>query len=48
MRVLFGFMELMNTTQKFSFSFSNLRCGPFGFNPRKIIAPTFDKLNEIE
>ena len=28
---------------KFSFPFSKLRYGPFGFNPRK-----FDKLNEIE
>ena len=28
------FMECVNTTQKFFF-FSKLRCGPFGFNPRK-------------
>ena len=28
------FMECVNTTQKFCFSFSKLRCGPFVFNPR--------------
>ena len=28
-------MELVNTAQKFSLSFSKLRYGPFGFNPRE-------------
>ena len=28
-------MELVKTAQKFSLSFSNLRYGPFGFNPRE-------------
>ena len=28
-------MEYVNTTQKVSFSFSKLRCGPFGFIPGK-------------
>ena len=29
------FMEQVNTAQEFSFSFSKLRYGPFGFNPEK-------------
>ena len=28
-------MEYVNMTQKFPFSFSKLRYGPFDFNPRK-------------
>ena len=30
-----GLKKYVNTTQKFPFSFSKLRYGPFGFNPRK-------------
>ena len=29
------FMELVNKARKFSFPFSQLRSGPFGFNPRQ-------------
>ena len=28
-------MELVNKARKFSFPFSQLRSGPFGFNPRQ-------------
>ena len=35
MRQLLLVMEYMNTKQKFSFSFSKLRYGPFGLNCRK-------------
>ena len=28
-------MELVNKAQQFSFAFSPLRYGPFGFHPRK-------------
>ena len=44
-------MELVNTAQEFSFSFSKLRYGPFGFNPRKLFLHEFtnkEKLNKID
>ena len=44
------FMELVSTTQQFSFSFSKHRYGPFGFNPRKFHQhlSNWMKLNKID
>ena len=43
-------MELVNTAQEFSFSFSKLRYGPLGFNPRKFRQDFKNKkkLNKID
>ena len=43
-------MELVNTAQNFSFSFSKLRYGPFGFNPRESRQhlTNWMKLNKID
>ena len=45
-RPLYGVRERIKKWS-FSFSFSKLRYGAFGFNPRKF-RQQYDKLNEIE
>ena len=44
------FMQLVNTEQKFSFSFSKLRYGAFGFNPRELRQhlTNWMKMNKID
>ena len=42
------FMELVNTAQKFSISFSKLRYSSFGFDQPQTILPRFYKWNEHE
>ena len=43
-------MELVNTAQEFSYSFSKLRYGPLGFNPRQFRQDlkNKNKLNKID
>ena len=45
--LLARFIEWVSTTQKFSFSFSKLRDGPFGFNPENFANMKLNKIYEV-